>query len=74
MASSIAGLGLWAIVSTLALAGQGQAHTFSRHYVTFSATAAPEAFVLSYWLHLAVGLFLLLLGILHMVRFVKRRD
>ncbi len=60
---ALGGLGLWLVVSTLELAQSGSAHTFSRRADTFSSTAAPTAAILSFWIHLGLGAFLILLGL-----------
>ena len=60
-------LGLWAILSTLELAGRGMAHTFSRHNTIFSKVSSPGSFELSFWFHLGLGTFILLLGVLAIV-------
>ena len=57
------GLGLWSVVSTLELAQSGLAHTFSRRAETFSSAASPNAVIWSYWIHLGLGAFLMLVGI-----------
>lgn len=73
MALMVCGIGLWGVVSTLELAKKGQAHTFSRHYSTFSAAAAPGAFEWSYWFHLALGALLLIVGVAALVFPFTRR-
>jgi hypothetical protein len=70
---AICSAGFWAIFTTLDLAGQRLAHTFSRRFGTFSESTAPEAFTWSYWFHLGLGTFLLLFGTyLLAVPFTKR--
>ncbi len=58
----IVAAGIWAVVSTLELEVRGLAHTFSRAPGAFSASVAPEAAQLSYWIHLGLGCLLVIVG------------
>jgi hypothetical protein len=66
-------LGIWMVTSTLELDAIGKAHMISRSYKLFNQSDAPSDGRISFWFHLVLGIFILLVGLVTVILpFTKR--
>jgi hypothetical protein len=68
------GAGIWFLTSTYELYLEGKAHTISRHYQTISKMSNPSGFDSAVLFHIALGAFLLIIGIVFMIAAIRKAE